>query len=562
MQCSKETKILNCVCIGLVILAGATRVVGYTKIGEHTRILAHNGVLCMLFTTAALIWLFQLRKRLLQPTVKRYLTGLAVLIIFWIALRTVKYEFLPPNHPTARHCWYLYYLPQTFGVLLLFLSVLHIGLPHDRPIDRRWKLLYIPAAVITIGILTNDFHQLAFRFPEGIKNWDRCPYTYGPLYLLAMVWIAVLFIGILRVVFIRCAVPGRRKYIWVPLIPLALAVVYFAIFLLDEQNILLFPLQVPEFVCVFIAVFTECLIVTRLLPSNDSYNEFWNASSIGAGIMDKSGVIRYRSAHSLPVTPEQVRGAQESAVFFEDGNIALRSHTIHGGYGYWFKDLTEINSLNRKLASFGDLLAEENDLLDAENRLAEKRMRIKQQNRLYNGIAQSIRPQLNKISRLLDAPPENEEEFIRQMKIACILSAYIKRRSNLLLLMRQNRQIDSEELSLSIAESLEYLRLCGIKAYGAYKTEGPLPGEHIVLAYKLFELVLEAAIPGTSAVLVNLQVTGGQLSLRIEMSTPRKVLPARFMRGEITALRGKLEIEADPETAYVYLLLPPGGGES
>ena len=61
MQCSKETKILNCVCIGLVILAGATRVVGYTRIGEHTRILAHNGVLCMLFTTAALIWLFQLQ---------------------------------------------------------------------------------------------------------------------------------------------------------------------------------------------------------------------------------------------------------------------------------------------------------------------------------------------------------------------------------------------------------------------------------------------------------------------------------------------------------------------
>ena len=57
-------------------------------------------------------------------------------------------------------------------------------------------------------------------------------------------------------------------------------------------------------------------------------------------------------------------------------------------------------------------------------------------------------------------------------------------------------------------------------------------------------------------------MTGGQLSLRIEMSTPGKVLPARFMRGEITAPRGKLEIEADPETAYVYLLLPPGGGES
>ena len=141
----------------------------------------------------------------------------------------------------------------------------------------------------------------------------------------------------------------------------------------------------------------ECLILAHLIPSNDNYGYFCNSSSIGAGIMDKNGVVKYKSKSSIPVTEEQVRAAEKNAFFLGKGEVVLRSHAIHGGFGYWTKDISEINNLNRQLEDLGDVLAEENAILDAENKLAEERIGIEQQNKLYDDIAKSVSPQLDKL---------------------------------------------------------------------------------------------------------------------------------------------------------------------
>ena len=145
------------------------------------------------------------------------------------------------------------------------------------------------------------------------------------------------------------------------------------------------------------------------------------------------------------------------------------------------------------------------------------------------------------------------------MKFACILNAYIKRHSNLLLLCHQGREIHGEELHLAIAESLEYVRLYGIKTYGSYRVKGTLPGESILTAYELVEAVLEAGIPGTDAVLVNLNISEDVLALRMELNNPRKVLSNRSIQDMIEKLHGTLEIEMDQQTEYIYLVLPIGG---
>lgn len=550
---SKETKILNTVCIMLVLFSGVARLLLYgTEI-------THNIIIYAFYSTAAFIWISQIRRRVLQPEVRRNLIAAAYLMVFWMGLRTVKYMFLLRGHFTERYAWYLYYIPQTFCVLLMFFSVLYIGRPYDRPISRLWKLLYIPAIIITAGILTNDMHQLAFRFPEGMINSSDTPYIHGPFYFAALLWIFVLFTAILAIVLIRCAVPGRRRKVWISLVPLGVGICYLVMFFVDPDNILQFMFRVPEMVCVIFAAFMEGLIATHLLPSNDGYGDFWNASSIGAGIMDKDGVIRYRSEQNVSPSPEQILEAQEHEVLLKDGNVSLRSHPVQGGYGYWTRDISEINHLNRELEELGDVLAEENAMLDAENKLAESRFRIEQQNKLYDSITESVRLQIDRLSSLLDGLSSEEEQFEQTMKFACILNAYIKRHSNLLLLCHQGREIHGEELHLAIAESLEYVRLYGIKTYGSYRVKGTLPGESILTAYELVEAVLEAGIPGTDAVLVNLNISEDVLALRMELNNPRKVLSNRSIQDKIEKLHGTLEIEMDQQTEYVSLVLPLGG---
>ncbi|MGN1112359.1 MAG: histidine kinase N-terminal 7TM domain-containing protein [Acutalibacteraceae bacterium] len=554
MPSSRKTKILNLVCVALVMLAGAVRLLGY-----HYGTFSYNGIICVCFTASAFIWMYQIQRRLIQPDVRRNLTVCALMIILWMFLRTIKYEFLPAGHITERYAWYLYYIPQTFCVLLMFFSVLHIGRPQNRPISRRWKLLYIPAAVISFGILTNDLHQLAFSFPYGLENYDSSGYSHGPFYYASVLWVAILFTAILVTVFSRCAVPDKRRKLRLPMLPLILGIIYFISYLLNQDGFLVTTFKMPEFISVIFASFMECLILTHLIPSNDSYGDFWNASSIGAGIMDRNGVIRYKSERSVSVTEEQVYEAEKQVILLENGSVLLRSHAIHGGFGYWTKDISEINKLNRELSELGDVLAEENAMLDAENKLAEERVRIEQQNKLYDDIAKKVKPQLDKLSELVDMPVQSEEGFEQAMKYACILNAYIKRISNMLLLFHQNNRVFSGELCLAISESLEYVRLNEVKAHFEYRGEGSLSGECILLIYEVFESALEVSIPGSDAVLVNLDILRDYINLRIEINAPGKTLPQSIMAERINALGGTLETEIEQQTEYISLILPSGG---
>ena len=550
---SKKTRMLNCVCIALVLLIGPVR---YFMRGAES--VTSNFLIFALIAAAAVIWLSQLQRRLLRPEIRKNLIWVALLIILWMLQRTVKYEFTPKYSVAERYFWYLYYLPQTFLMLPMLFSVLQIGRPCDRPISRRWKLLYLPAAVIALGILTNDLHQLAFRFPAGLENYGE-EYIHGPLYFVSIAWVFVLFVAMVTIVFHRCAVRENRKKLWMPFVPLAVGLLCFASFFVMQNDGIISLYKVPEILCFVYAAFMECLILARLLPSNDSYDDLWNASSIGAGIMARDGAIRYSAAQQSRVTPEQVRAAEHEAVLLQGGSIALRSHPIRGGYGFWTEDVSEINRLNRELAEMGDVLAEENAMLEAENKLAEDRARLEQQNRLYSGIAGSVKAQLDGISALLNDLPEDEAAFEQTMKYACILNTYVKRRSNLLLLFRQNKRLHSAELRLAISESLEYVRLYGIKTYGDFSGESVLPGELLLAAYGLFEAALEAALPETDAVFVRLQITDSALTLRMELNSPRACLAEDTMGEMIAALHGTLETALEEQTGYVCLTLPAGG---
>ncbi|MGN0395599.1 MAG: hypothetical protein ACI4EF_09555, partial [Coprococcus sp.] len=289
--------------------------------------------------------------------------------------------------------------------------------------------------------------------------------------------------------------------------------------------------------------------------------DFWNASSIGAGIMDEEGVIHYKSRHSIPVCEEQIRNAEKQAVILENGKYILRSHRIRGGFCYWTKDVSEINKLNQMLTDTGNVLAEENAMLEAENKMLEEQTGIRQQNSLYDSIARKVKPQLEKISRLIDEPVQEETLFIEKMKYACILNSYVKRCSNLLLMSHQADKIDSDELRLAISESLEYVRLYGIKAYGAYRGKRLFPADNILLAYEVFEAILESAIPGTGAMLLDMEIDDAGLLLHMEINAPKRIFAGEQLLDRIEVQGGRFSIETEQQTEYVSLMLPFGGDE-
>ena len=552
MEHSRESIAWNLICILLVFAA----CILHLMIKHYDKPYSYNSFILVLFTAAILIWTIQMRRRRLASYIRTGLTAAAALMLFWMVLRTIKYEFIPDEYEILRHIWYLYYVPMIYIPLLMFLSVLHIGKSDQQFISRGWNILYFVAFVLALSVLTNDIHQMAFCFPDGLSARSGEDYIHGPVYYMVVIWMILLFAAMFATVFSRCAVSSARKKIWVPMIPVAMGIVYTVLYVTDRKNVVANMMKLPEMGCFLFAAFMESLILIHLVPSNDNYRDFWNAVSLGAGIMDLNGKICYASEHSIPVSREQVERAEHQDVFPESGSLVLRSSRISGGYCYWIKDISYINTLNSRLSELGNVLEEENAMLKAEQKLLQEQNRIRRQNALYDDISRKIRPQLDQISRILEESDREDGEFIRKMKYACILNAYVKRYSNLLLIARQNAYIDSGELWLALSETLNYVKLYGVKAYGICQGKASLPGDQLLIIYELFESILESAIPGSDVFLVNLDILEAVLSLRITIETPRELLTENILRENMHDLSGTLHLKLEQQTEYISLRLP------
>lgn len=111
-----------------------------------------NIIIFLLYTSALFIWISQVKRRLLQNEECKFLSGVAALMLFLMAVRTIKFDFLPSGSVYARYAWYLYYVPQTLAVLWMFFAVLYIGKPYHYQLERKWRILYIPAFILIGGI--------------------------------------------------------------------------------------------------------------------------------------------------------------------------------------------------------------------------------------------------------------------------------------------------------------------------------------------------------------------------------------------------------------------------
>ncbi|RRD95164.1 hypothetical protein EII17_05180 [Clostridiales bacterium COT073_COT-073] len=553
MYFSQRTKRIDLICLVLVALSCFVRL-----LAQKVELpFSYNNLIFFLYTFALLLWSRQLQIRILQRPVRWYLFQSAVLMIFWMGLRTLKYTYIPKGHVIGRYVDYLYYLPMLFIPLFILFSVLHIGKAEDQGINRFWKLLYLPSTLLLALILTNDLHQKAFWFYGHPERWTGTDVQYRAIYFAAMIWIGCMLLAALIAALMRCRVPGIRKRIWLPILPIAFGAMYALVYMIqtDFSYLVLEMIKPPEVGSFVLAAFIECLILVRLFPVNDNYGNFWNMASIGAGIMDDNNAFCYVSDKSLAVTPEQVKVAQTQPVVLPDGNMVLKSQPIDGGISYWLKDISQINHLNKELANYVDVLQEENDLIDAENQLMASQIQIEEQSRLYDAIASDVRDQVNVLESLFAGFSGNTAEKRKAIQDANVLVAYIKRRANLMLLADQMEEISGSELTLAIYELLEALKLCGISCAADIKEIAALPSAVVLIFYEFIEQVVEAALPNSRAIMLYLALAGNQICLKIEVDTSI-YLPVDVWQTKIKNQNGTLEIKESDGTEYISLLLP------
>jgi hypothetical protein len=496
------------------------------------------------YSAAILIWLVSLQRRLIHDSVRKYLIGIAVLLLIYMAVRTAKYSFL-----VSRLLWYLYYGVYCFVPLMGFFAVSYLGMPPDYRPPRARDLLYLPAAVLTVLVLTNDRHQLAFRFQGPMSQWSDAVGTPGPVYYLVLAWGVAIGAASIVTAAKRCRVADIRRRIWVPAGILAGGL---TLSLIRNLSPVLVGriFVVPEILTATILASTESMVLLRLFPSNDSYQDFWRMSGLGMGIMDESGKFYFSTTDDPQIVPEDIRRAVDQPVPLHDGDIELHSLPVSGGWAYWLTDVSRVHRLNRQLQEQREILESEHELLQAENQLKQQALQVQQEEALYTEIASFVRPQNEKLQQLLDHQPRGEEAFREMLKNNCYLNVYIKRCANLILLMHQrDGTVEVSELFLAIRESLEYVLLAGVPATNELKGEGRIAGSLALEAYAFLERLLEKEVPGTGAILIQGALADGRLALDIELASPAALCAAE----ELVCPGCRITLQQEPGVQVIGL---------
>ena len=135
-----------------------------------------NYIRAALYLLLFSLWGYSIDRRIIQKQALHCLRLTAALMLVWLILRTLKYEFVT-DLTVARYIWYLYYLPMLFIPLLGVYIALTLGKSEEyRLTERAGFLVAVPGILFFAG----DHQRSA---PAGVCIQQRCAGRAGQLWL-------------------------------------------------------------------------------------------------------------------------------------------------------------------------------------------------------------------------------------------------------------------------------------------------------------------------------------------------------------------------------------------
>ena len=476
----------------LLLFANFIRVV--TKGTTPSMYIVSNIVTMIIYIGILVSWGMSVYDRIINKAIRRYLTILVLLMIFWILMHTLRYtvflNVLPYNH----WCWYAYYISMVLISQLCFFATKHIGKPEDYRLPWKWNLMYIPSAVLICGILTNDLHHLAFSFPSGTD------YKNGVLFYITILWMFTCIVMMMVEFLKRCRIPKTKKIIWLPIAMLGIGVTYSILYALDTEMFSFIETYIT--LCFTIVAIWESSIKTGLIQSNTNYDQLLQRSGLGVTIVDNSHAVRYRSDDAMTLSTEQINNVTQSPLMPE-GGVRVSGSKIMGGYALWQEDLSEL------MENLDELKALREDLKDSnavamQNYQMDKRIRtLAEKNRLHDEIHRQTARQINLLGEWLDCLQQTDDKQERKelLRRIVVVGAYLKRRNNLFLVSEQDGIISEEELNLSIREMMKNLQLAGVDCACSVQLGRKIPSEVMIKFFDFYEYVVENAFDGLERLL-------------------------------------------------------------
>ena len=483
----------------------------------HTRLyttadLREHILSALMIAAAILLWKGTVSHRMLRHDVRRVVVVMSWLMVGWLLLRLFKYQ-LAQEGMLSRMCWYGYYLFQlALPVVLLYLTEILDRREGER---RLMRPLWPPLVCYVLSVLlvmTNDLHQLVFRFDPG-GNWAS-DYHYGLGYwiVIAAVLLFLLF-AIGKLFYKGCRSSYRRGRV-LPLLFCGGLLAYIAAYI--NRVPLAWESDITVNICVLSVLFFEAALHAGLLPVNIQYQRLFASAPINLTLLDEHGrtVLSSRGARPVPHSLWKRLRMDMEQPLLRDSNTQLHAVPVRSGMAVWQEDLSQLNRLRQESQDVQARLEAANALLREEEEVKKRMLTAETSRALFEQLDRDMEHRIASLARLIEALPETEHPRDLIAYITLCL-CHIKRRCNLFFLARQGAPLLEDELSVYLDELAELARYAGLQTLIRCGQKGTLEIRSAALCYDFaFETISWALKEAASPLMGYLELEGAQLVFR------------------------------------------------
>ena len=518
--------------IGFLLLAGIANLFTRTAIPELDTLMTCINYIILI--GLLLFWIEAVRVRLLPSAARTSILCAAILMLLHMLLRIFKYR-IAVSVIAMRYAVYAYWIPQLLIPALFLMTCIRIK--RGRQEKRKWNesLLLIPAGILVLLAMTNDLHSLTYVPKISLSEFilDTGTYSYGFGFYLMYTWMILTVLLGLVILFLKAGqMPKRAVLLLVCVIAVWIGLALLEILVIDKRfNHRMF--LIPEIHIFSLLGIFEICIRYRLIPYNENYSGFFQKLQIPTVITDKDFKPIFCSETTLPADQSLLKEAIEEPVFLSE-DLKLYGKAIRAGYAFWAEDESAVHQMQERLLEANEMIEQENDLLRAETEQKEQDAYLQSRHRIYHEIAEELYPSQKKITQILNEAVPGTEGFKEKIASVTVLNAYIKRKTNLLLLMAENDKLSVNELFLALQESANYLTLAGLQTTVTQPKEKQIPAGTIIALYDSFEAIAQQLQGEAPSLMVSWHWGGLRLAAEVEneLDTSDIPLPVQFRRSE------------------------------
>lgn len=294
-----------------------------------------EALICAILFT---FWSVRLYYKLYDKKIRKYIISIGILIVFWMLIRMTK--GVVETTLLTRLSWYLYYVPLIFIPSIFYIYSRSLL----KKINKKEKIIiYIISTILLLMVLTNDFHEIVFKFNNGIEDFNNYKHNIG--YYLITLWIFILFGGGMIILALDRLKIKKDIKAFLPLGILLIGVIYTLLYVININNIRNINMSVVNSILICLGI--ELALYLNLIPNNKKYLKTFQNSNLNMEIVSLDGNTIY-STKLLKTVPHNIlRDIKNNKVKKNYYNKAIIYEVKKNKDSYVIlkKDMTELYNL-------------------------------------------------------------------------------------------------------------------------------------------------------------------------------------------------------------------------